>query len=348
MKKLKILSLVGALVFSMAMIGATVFAQSKDDTASIQKAINTGAGKTVDITAGHYYINPDVGLNIPSNTTVNFDNGAILESLPSSNESYNIIKVWGVSNVKITGSPTIIGDRNTHLGTGGEHGMGISIKSASNVYVENANISNCWGDGIYVGEIGGSYQPYNKDVTIKNAKLDNNRRQGISVISVINLNIDNPTITNTNGTDPQSGIDFEPNNPNEYMQNVTVTNPIIHNNAKDGLHFWFGFNKGSKNAVSVNIVNSSGIRNNGNKDINFYKTGLSEGQIIVDGQNLYFSGSPIHPSINDLQKQIDDLTVQNARLQDQVKSLTDANNTLHSTNDTLSKKLSDIQNILNQ
>ena len=267
-----------------------------DDTKAVQSAIDYGAtnGKTIDFPSGNYYINPDIGLSLRNNSSLYFENGAKLISEASSNSTYFIVKIWGVTNVKMFGNPTIVGDRNIHTGTGGESGMGIGIANASSIDIENANISNCWGDGIYIGDNGLS-QHYDKDVAIKNAVLDNNRRQGISVISAINLAIDNPKITNTNGTAPAAGIDFEPNYGYQYLQNITVTNPYIQGNDGHGIQFSIGLGP-FQSPVSINVINASNVKNNelhnyyGSSTSEYYVwtgSGSATGQIMVDGQILW-------------------------------------------------------------
>jgi len=255
-----------------------------DDTSAIQTVVNNAvaASKAVIVPAGTYKINPDVGVNLPTGTTIYFDSGAVFQSLATSNELYKIINMVGVSNINIIGYPKIIGDRDIHTGTGGEHGMGIGMYSTTNVYIENANISKCWGDGIYVGDKG-SGQRYCSNTTIKNVVCDNNRRQGISVISAIGLTITSPTLINTNGTDPQSGIDFEPNNTSQYLQNITMTDPFIQNNANHGIHFWIGFGPGA-NPISITITNASNVKNNAKGNIYFGGTQSNTvGYVKIDG-----------------------------------------------------------------
>jgi hypothetical protein len=257
---------------------------TSDDTSNIQSAVNAASsqGKAVIVPVGNYRINPNVGINLPSNTTIYFDNGAVFTSLATSAGLYKIINALNVSNINIIGYPKIVGDRDIHIGTSGESGMGLYIRSCTNVYIENANISKCWGDAIYLGN-GGGAQTYNQNVIIKNCVLDNNRRQGISVISVKGLQIINPTITNTHGTDPQSGIDFEPNNTTEWLQNITVTNPNIQFNANHGIHFWLGFGPGS-NPISIDITNASNVKNNTNGNIYFGGANSStRGYVKIDG-----------------------------------------------------------------
>lgn len=171
------------------------------------------------------------GLSIKSHSQVYFKKGSKLLMEPNAKQNYEVLRLHGVTNVAIF-SPTIIGDRDAHLGSTGEWGFGISIRGSQKVKIYNAIIKNCWGDGIYLGSYGSLV---NTDITIDNCFLDNNRRNGISIISGNNMTISNTLISNTNGTAPMSGIDLEPNNNNEYLKNIALKNIITFNNRNEGI-----------------------------------------------------------------------------------------------------------------
>lgn len=154
---------------------------------------------------------------------------------PNDLKSCNVILAEG-KNINITGKGTIIGDKHTHTGTEGEWGMGIRLHKAINATVSGLTIKDCWGDCIYVGG-------RSQNVLIENCRLDNGRRQGISVTKANGVTIRNCTITNVSGTNPQYAIDIEPNRPdsvdNIVIDNVTVRDCeggflITHSTPKDG------------------------------------------------------------------------------------------------------------------
>lgn len=259
-----------------------------DATQAFQNAINAVAnsgGGTVSVPSGSYLIDPLKSVNLKSNVHMQFATGASLIAKPVSSGSYSVMNIVDVSNVSILGYPTIVGERSKHLGTSGEWGMGITIKGSTNITIENPKISDCWGDGIYLGST--SRQNYSRSVNIVNPVLNNNRRQGISVISVIGLTIQNATITNTNGTDPQSGIDFEPNNANEYIQNVTVSVTNISYNRGYGIKGWFGFASGSSHPISISITHGSNVHNNVQGNFTWGGTSGIHGKITIDGKVVF-------------------------------------------------------------
>lgn len=201
---------------------------SVDYTEFIQKAINDN----------YYVLMPnfnllisDIGLSIPNNRVIIFQDNTILNLKSSDKTNYEIIRIHNKNNITIH-SAKIIGDRKSHRNNRGEWGMGISIKASKNIKIINSYISDCWGDGIYIGE---SNKITSKNVLIKNGFIDNNRRNGISVISVKGLVISDLIVANTNGTNPQSGIVFEPNNRFNILQNISLSNIYSYNNKRFGV-----------------------------------------------------------------------------------------------------------------
>ncbi|MFU0502950.1 right-handed parallel beta-helix repeat-containing protein, partial [Acinetobacter baumannii] len=100
----------------------------------------------------------------------------------------------------------LIGDKYSHLNKYGEWGMGIDIRDSQNIRISNMKISKMWGDAIYLGN---NNNFSNSDIVLSNIIMNDNRRQGVSVITAKNLNANNLTIKNTSGTGPASGIAIE-------------------------------------------------------------------------------------------------------------------------------------------
>ena len=244
-----------------------------DDHDAIQMVLNVH--RNIYFPAGDYRLDLGIGiaeraLMVPSNTKITFHPDAKLKLNAHSLTHYEIINIADVENVHIV-NPVIDGNRAENSATAGEWGMGIALRGAKNVIIENPKISNCWGDGIYIGI--GDVLNYSENVVIQNPVLDNNRRQGISVISVKSLKVINPVITNTNGTAPDSGIDIEPNNNTEFLQDIVIENLNTKNNWTSGLKFYLIAYSGSLNPVSITVRNlysdsdGRGIYVNGGENI---------------------------------------------------------------------------------
>lgn len=229
-----------------------------DDTAAINSAItaayNKGGG-VVWVPGGTYMIDitgDGIGISMKSNVTLQMSSSSTLRSNASSLAGYKIILIGNANNVTVNGG-NIIGDRKTHNGTSGEWGMGISILGSSNVHILNVNISDCWGDGIYIAN--SSQKTYSENILVENFNLTNNRRQGISIISVKKCTIRNGEISYTNGVDPQSGIDVEPNSTSQYIQGLLMENINTEYNQGYGIEFTWGYFLNTTNPSDITIKN---------------------------------------------------------------------------------------------
>ncbi len=186
-----------------------------DDTAAIQSAIDTMArtGGTVLVPDGTYMINALVGISIRDDMTLRLSDGATLKAIPNASDRYNIVKIEKVSNANLIGG-ILEGERDAHMGKSGEWGMGVFINAASNIAIEGTIARNAWGDGFYV-------RGASTNIRFCKVVADNNRRQGMSIISVNGLLVQDSIFSNTNGAAPQAGIDIEPNE-NDAVNNVRI------------------------------------------------------------------------------------------------------------------------------
>ena len=109
----------------------------------------------------------------------------------------------------------------------------VAIYSSDNVVVERLRIVGGGGDGIYLGE--GRRGCPNTHVSIRDVSCLECNRQGISVITADGLLVENATLSDTCGAPPESGIDFEPNNPLQVLSGIVLRNCVFKNNAGHGL-----------------------------------------------------------------------------------------------------------------
>lgn len=180
-----------------------------DDTEAINKALEHS--NVLNMSAKTYLVsaNPTTAVAIAAHNKVINGNGATIKIKPVTGEYYRIIDATGSTRIS---NLTIIGERDAHVGTSGEWGKGINLSECDYAHIENVTVKNCWGDGIYLGsDANETHDKGCNNVTIANCLIDNNRRNGISVIDCDNFVIDGCTISNTNGTNPQTGIDIERN-----------------------------------------------------------------------------------------------------------------------------------------
>lgn len=203
-----------------------------DDTVALQMAIQAvaGTGGTVLVPAGVYLVDATarqgkVGLALGSRMTLKLAPGAVLKAKPNDSESYAILSLDDVSDVNVVGG-TLEGERSAHQGTTGEWGMGIRITHSSRVAVDAVTARECWGDGFYVGG-------RSSDITLCDVTGDHNRRQGLSIVGVERMVVRGCTFRNTAGTEPECGIDVEPNR-GETVTGLAITDCLLQGNRGGG------------------------------------------------------------------------------------------------------------------
>lgn len=251
---------------------------------------------TVDITKN--------GLKLKTNQQLLFQNKSFLKIESNDLSAYELLKVHGINNVKIFNAK-LIGDRRAHQGTKGEAGHGISILGSSDVIIKDFDIRDFWGDGIFIGRLD---KTTNNNISITNGLVDNNRRNGISIVSVQGLKLNNITASNSNGTMPMFGVDIEPHFWVDQIKNVEINNLHTFNNANGGLMIFINkLQKGGEKDVSIKIDNYS--------DFNSYY-GISLGRITKDFTGLtgYLSLSNIKLEKNQIPVKVRDNAIQNFKI----------------------------------
>ena len=226
-----------------------------DDTAAIQGCLDNV--EQVIIPDGTYMIDATTSVKPNSNNTLTLTENAILKAITNDETHYAVIKIDNVSNVEISGG-TVQGERSTHTGETGEWGQCVSvINGSSNIKLSNITLKDGWGDGLYINDATNVYS--------SNLKILNNRRNGISVISVNGYISDGDFIKDTNGTNPQFGVDIEPNYATDAIIGVVFNNTHLVDNTNGGIKVDLKFldNTSDDADVTVNGMlceNSTGIK----------------------------------------------------------------------------------------
>ena len=205
-----------------------------DDTRAFQAAINSlpSSGGTITVPAGTYMIDAVRSIIMRSHVRLQLSLGAKLVAIPNSSQRSFVIKATKVNNIEISGG-AIVGERAKHRGSSGEWGMGIEILGSQKVYLHDLKISDCWGDGLYIGGAGHVRLP-STDVTLNHVSSTNNRRQGLSFGPVNRAYVVNSTFSNTHGTKPEAGIDIEPSTRGK-AGNIRIERSTISGNAGSGI-----------------------------------------------------------------------------------------------------------------
>lgn len=224
-------------------VNAAVFeSKSKDVTAELQKMLSSEKEVIIPARKAPYQISST--LRMSSNQTLILKPGAVLEAAPDKFHGKNdeFLSLENLENVKIIGYGSEIRMRKKDYQdktrySRSEHRHGITIRDCKNVEVSGVVVRATGGDGLYVGtrkKVNG----YCSDITVRDSVFDDNHRQGISIISVENLLVERCIFSNTSGTAPEAGIDFEPNNPTQRLVNCIVRDCLAYNNRDLGYHMW--------------------------------------------------------------------------------------------------------------
>ncbi|TMV45669.1 right-handed parallel beta-helix repeat-containing protein [Paenibacillus mesophilus] len=183
------------------------------ETQALQNALNASAGKKLFIPKqlnSHYLTGQ---LFVPNDIVIELEPGTVIQAVDTLLRSApyeRLIRIKNVKNVAIIGNGTTF-RMNKAAYTTGEQAHIFDISGSENVTIERVSANDSGGDGFYVGNYEAA-TPYSKNVVLRDCISNNNRRQGLSVISVDGFLADGCRFTNTNGTAPKSGVDIEPNN----------------------------------------------------------------------------------------------------------------------------------------
>lgn len=216
---------------------------AEDATEALQAAIDSGVRKlTVPDMGSPWHVEP-IELT-SSDQTIVFEAGVVVKAKAGAFQDPRdmLFRAEGIENLTLRGYGATWRMRmadyqsDAYEPSGWRHGLGLF--SVQNVKVLGLRIEQAGGDGIYVGRAGvyddrdARESEHCANITIRDVVCDNNHRQGISVISVDGLLIENSVLSNTQGTPPAAGIDFEPNNSTDVLVDCVVRNTRFHGNRR--------------------------------------------------------------------------------------------------------------------
>jgi len=259
-----------------------------DDTTVIQNALNTTAsnGQVLRIPAGSYNINP---LSFPSNSKVLLDAGVTVTANGGYGTGDKMLNIKS-QNVTIAGagaSSVIFQMRKSeyaaeHSSDGSEYRHCLDIEGASNVTISGISCNRSGGDGLYIGAAGAEGPP-SQNITITDSIFDQNFRQGFSLISGQHVFIYRCHFTNTSGTNPEAGIDIEPNNSHNAAADVHIEDSVTSGNNGPGVKVALWLMTGASPSVSVTLLRHHSSSNGqsgydaNNNDVN----PNAQGQVLV-------------------------------------------------------------------
>jgi len=203
-----------------------------DSTAALQAAIDSHAKRVVVPYVGAPWIVRPITLR--SDQEIDFEPGVLVLAKKGEFQGPgdSLLSAVGVSNLTLRGYGATLRmwkkDYQNPPYKKAEWRMGIAIRGCRHVLVEGLRVESSGGDGFYVDE--GPGRGWSENITIRDCVAFDNHRQGISVISVVNLLVENCTFAATSGTAPEAGIDIEPDAPTQRLVNLLIKNCIFEDN----------------------------------------------------------------------------------------------------------------------
>ena len=206
--------------------------KDSDDTRAFNEAVSklNDTCNVLYVPEGIYQIDAETSIRLKSNMKLVLSQNAVLKAINNSSRNYNIVCVDNVSNVTISGGQ-IQGERYGHGNSGGEWGMGIGVYDGRNITISDVKISDCWGDGIYLGSRNENNTKAGcREITISDCNLINNRRNNLSIVCADDVTINGCAFRDANGTAPQYGIDIETNNSSNPCERIEILNSVFEGN----------------------------------------------------------------------------------------------------------------------
>ncbi|MBN2309343.1 MAG: right-handed parallel beta-helix repeat-containing protein [Candidatus Hydrogenedentes bacterium] len=208
-----------------------------DATGAIQGAIDSGAATVVVPYVGRPWIVTPIALR--SDLDLVFEPGVLVVAKAGAFKGKGdcLFRAVNANDVTLRGYGATLrmrkDDYQSEPYQPAEWRMTLDFMGCRRVRVEGLRLENSGGDGIYLGAT--EELPYCADVAIRDVVCHGHHRQGISVISAVNLLIENCALSSTGGTSPEAGIDLEPNRPEEKLVNCVIRNCVMADNAGAGI-----------------------------------------------------------------------------------------------------------------
>ena len=270
-------------------IKASAFGFSlKDATACLQKAFDSSADTVIVDNVGQWNVAP-VFVN-QNNKTIIFERGVLLKALSGRydindcvlNISANALNPNIRKNITLIGYGATIQMRKNEYTEkiNGEFRHCLTIDNAENIIVLGLTFIDSGGDGIIIGNASPDNLQgvkYCKDIVIKHCRCINNKRQGLSIISVINLLVEECIFESTDGTAPSAGIDVEPDVEDEVVYNCIIRKCFVQNNAGNGIQVYVPNANPQRHPLSVTIEDCV-IKNNRQNGLFIFGPGKASGK----------------------------------------------------------------------
>ncbi|MFC4097899.1 right-handed parallel beta-helix repeat-containing protein [Euzebyella saccharophila] len=229
------LTLILSLTLNAQKINISNFGFSADDSSEfINQAIESNFDTIVFTKQKSDWISLPIKLTDVSNKVIIFEDGVKLCAKEGEFLGKNdaLISIQNSRDIELYGiNAELVMNKEEYQD--GEWRHCISIKSSNNILIKGLTLRDSGGDGIYIS--GSKNGKYSQNILIDSIISNNNKRQGLSIISGKNVLVKNSSFLNTKGTLPGAGLDIEPNSSSDILDNIVFKNCLFRNNDHSGI-----------------------------------------------------------------------------------------------------------------
>jgi large repetitive protein len=255
---------------------------SNNDTSAVQAAINAahsaGSGTVYFPTStGCYMVS---GLTLYSNITYTGQSQSVCVKMISSSAALMKSQSTGLSNATIS-NLTLNGNSTTYH----SNYSCLYLYAPTNVTVANVTTTACGEDGLYITGSGTNNATAGDGLLLNNVTSTYNGRNAMSIIAGKHITVRNSTFAYSKISAPYDGVDIEPNNSLQAVENITFENSSFLNNGvsgnsasgHNGFNVWQTFaNLPNLNLQLINCTYSGNVRDGLYAAASGYKlTGIS-------------------------------------------------------------------------
>jgi len=261
MKKLLFLTLLSCTISNglatKIIVSVDIGFDVNDSTSFLEQALTTSTADTIviDNVGSNWVTGPlIVGRD---NFTLIIEPGVEIRALPGAYDTFDsVLSIFDRDQIKIIGyDAKIVMNKQEYIDLNdGEFRHGLRMGSATNITVEGLTIEDTGGDGYNMNKsfIAGSTQNYCESIKLIDCKAFNNYRQGLSIISAKDVEVLYCEFSNTNGILPEDGIDIEPFEPDQRIENILIKGCRIVNNNGNAIQVAMEFM--DDNSLDISVV----------------------------------------------------------------------------------------------
>jgi len=234
-----------------AVLASSFGFNSNDSSDAFKEALQSNNSViVVDKQSSDWIIKPTKIFSL-ENKTIIFEAGVVLRAKPGAypGSTDQMLQLVYPENVTIEGYGATFRMNKSEYSSG-EHRHALTIQDGNDITIKGLVLRDAGGDGILISGL--QQGTYSNNVTIEDVTCVNNRRNGLSITSGQNIWVRNSEFLQSNGHNPETGVDLEPNYANDRLVNINFNNCTFSGN--DSAGFQVGTNWLTSSSIPISVV----------------------------------------------------------------------------------------------